>query len=147
LRGRVSMPARKWHKIEQMDDVVLLKSDGLPTYHLANVVDDHLMKITHVIRGNEWFISTWKHISLYEAFGWTPPKFAHIGLLLDAQGKKLSKRDKAFGLGELRDTILPETMVNFLALLGWQHGHAGSEFFTMADLQKRVSCTSIASSN
>jgi glutamyl-tRNA synthetase len=141
------MPARKRHASEQMDDVVLLKSDGLPTYHLANVVDDHHMKITHVIRGNEWFISTWKHISLYEAFGWTPPKFAHVGLLLDAEGKKLSKRDKTFGLGELRDTILPETMVNFLALLGWQHGHAGSEFLTMADLQERVSCVSMVSSS
>jgi glutamyl-tRNA synthetase len=138
LRGQVLMSARKRHKAELMDDVVLLKSDGLPTYHLANVVDDHYMRITHVIRGNEWFVSTWKHISLYEAFGWIPPKFSHVGLLLDEQGKKLSKRDKDFGLEEVRDSVLPETMVNFLALLGWQHGHGGSEFFTIADLEKRA---------
>jgi glutamyl-tRNA synthetase len=144
LRGQVSMSARKRHKDDQMDDAVLLKSDGLPTYHLANVVDDHFMKITHVIRGNEWFTSTWKHICLYEAFGWTPPKFAHVGLLLDSEGKKLSKRDKTFGLEEVRDAILPETMANFLALLGWHHGHDGSEYFTMADLENEVSTIKIA---
>jgi glutamyl-tRNA synthetase len=141
LRGVVSMPARTRHKSEAMDDVVILKSDGLPTYHLANVVDDHLMNITHVIRGNEWFISTWKHTSLYNAFGWTPPKFAHVGLLLDAHGRKLSKRDNSFGLGELRDLFLPETIVNFLVLLGWQHGHAKQDFFSMTELEKRVSIT------
>ena len=75
-----------------IDDQVLLKSDGFPTYHLANVVDDHLMKITHIIRGDEWISSTPKHVFLYEAFGWTPPKFMHLPLLLGKDGRKLSKR-------------------------------------------------------
>lgn len=79
------------------DDIVLMKSDGLPTYHFANVVDDHLMKITHVIRGEEWLPSTPKHIALYRAFGWDPPKFAHIPLLTSLEDKKLSKRQGDIG--------------------------------------------------
>ncbi len=85
IKGRVTFP---WADI---DDQVLLKSDNFPTYHLANVVDDHLMHITHVIRGDEWMSSTPKHVLLYESFDWTPPTFMHMPLLLGRDGKKLSK--------------------------------------------------------
>ncbi|MGZ3732237.1 MAG: glutamate--tRNA ligase, partial [Parachlamydiaceae bacterium] len=86
IKGRITCP---WADV---DDQILLKSDGFPTYHLANIVDDHLMEITHVIRGDEWMTSTPKHIYLYEAFGWTPPVLMHMPLLLGKDGKKLSKR-------------------------------------------------------
>ena len=89
IKGRITCP---WADI---DDQILLKSDGFPTYHLANVVDDHLMQITHVIRGDEWMSSTPKHILLYEVFGWTPPVFMHMPLLLGKDGKKLSKRTQS----------------------------------------------------
>lgn len=121
------------------DDPILLKQSGGATYHLANVVDDHHMAITHVIRGVEWLISTRKHLALYKAFGWTPPEFAHVGLLLDAQGNKLSKRDLTFDLASLkRDGVLPEALNNFLVLLGWSHKE-GKEFMDMAKLKNIVS--------
>ncbi|KAJ4376306.1 Glutamate--tRNA ligase mitochondrial [Neocucurbitaria cava] len=104
------------------EDPILLKSDGLPTYHLANVVDDHLMKITHVIRGSEWMPSTPKHIAMYSAFGWTPPSFAHVGLLVDEKGNKLSKRNFDTDITAFKEMeIFPETLTNFAALLGWSH--------------------------
>ncbi|KAF2748833.1 glutamyl-tRNA synthetase-like protein [Sporormia fimetaria CBS 119925] len=106
------------------EDPILLKSDGLPTYHLANVVDDHHMQITHVIRGLEWMPSTPKHIAMYAAFGWTPPAFAHVGLLVDEKGNKLSKRHSNFDIsinGFKEMEIFPETLTNFAALLGWSH--------------------------
>lgn len=104
------------------EDPILLKSDGLPTYHLANVVDDHLMKITHVIRGSEWMPSTPKHIAMYAAFGWEPPKFAHVGLLVDENGNKLSKRNFDTDITAFKEMeIFPETLTNFAALLGWSH--------------------------
>lgn len=104
------------------EDPILLKSDGLPTYHLANVVDDHLMKITHVIRGSEWMPSTPKHIAMYQAFGWMPPEFAHVGLLVDDKGNKLSKRNFDTDITAFKDMdIFPETLTNFAALLGWSH--------------------------
>ena len=97
-----------------------LKSDGFPTYHLANVVDDRLMKITHVIRGDEWISSTPKHILLYESFGWTPPVFMHMPLLLGKDGKKLSKRRNPTSIFYYRDSgYLPEAFVNFLTLMGY----------------------------
>ncbi|KAK5136966.1 hypothetical protein LTR08_001473 [Meristemomyces frigidus] len=106
-------------------DTILIKSDGTPTYHFANVVDDHLMKITHVIRGTEWMASTPLHYDLYHAFGWTPPVFAHVGLLVDETKAKLSKRnlDIALDVDSMRNElgVLPETLVNFLALLGWSN--------------------------
>jgi glutamyl-tRNA synthetase len=106
-------------------DTILLKSDGTPTYHFANVVDDHLMKITHVIRGTEWMASTPLHYDLYTAFGWQPPIFAHVGLLLDKDKAKLSKRnaDLALDVKGLRDDhgVLPETLCNFLTLQGWSN--------------------------
>ena len=107
----------------QLDDLVLLKSDGFPTYHLANVVDDHLMGITHVLRGDEWIASTPKHILIYEACGWQPPLFAHMPVILAADGGKLSKRRGAASvLDYQRNGTLPQALVNFLALLGWAPG-------------------------
>ncbi|MEY4723269.1 MAG: hypothetical protein RLZZ324_782 [Candidatus Parcubacteria bacterium] len=103
-----------------VDDQVLMKTDGYPTYHLANVVDDHDMQITHVIRGEEWLPSTPKHIVLYLALGWTPPTFAHLPLLLNADRSKLSKRQGDVAVEDYKNKgYLPEAMVNFVALLGW----------------------------
>ncbi|KAK3703458.1 Glutamate--tRNA ligase mitochondrial [Vermiconidia calcicola] len=109
------------------DDTILVKSDGTPTYHFANVIDDHLMRITHVIRGAEWMASTPLHYDLYAAFGWEPPLFAHVGLLVDQNQAKLSKRnqslDMALDLTSMRDVqgVLPEVLCNFLCLLGWSN--------------------------
>ena len=114
IKGRMTFP---WADI---DDQVLLKSDGFPTYHLANVVDDHLMHITHVIRGDEWMSSTPKHILLYESFGWTPPVFMHMPLLLGRDGKKLSKRKNPTSIFFYRDSgYLAEAFINFLTLMGF----------------------------
>jgi len=105
---------------KEMDDQVLLKSDGFPTYHLANVVDDHLMEVTHVIRAEEWIPSTPKHLLLYEAFGWEPPVFCHLPLLRNKDKSKISKRKNPVSLEWYRDEgYLPEALRNFLALMGW----------------------------
>ena len=143
----------------QVDDKVLIKSDGMPTYHLANVVDDYLMKITHVIRGEEWLPSAPLHVLLYEAFGWTSvmPRFAHLPLLLRPDGNgKLSKRDadqhgfpifplnwKDPATGDIakgyrESGYLPEAMINFLAFLGWNPG-TEQEMFTLEELIKEFS--------
>ncbi|KAI9051524.1 hypothetical protein LZ554_004570 [Drepanopeziza brunnea f. sp. 'monogermtubi'] len=120
--------------IGSFDDPILLKSDGFPTYHLANVVDDHLMEITHVIRGSEWMSSTPKHLAMYQAFGWEPPAFAHVGLLLDKDRQKLSKRTASTDISAYREMgIFPETLTNFVALLGWSH-NAGKDIMSMKDL-------------
>jgi glutamyl-tRNA synthetase len=133
IRGNVTFSSN------ELDDKVMLKGDGMPTYHLANIVDDHLMEITHVIRGEEWLSSTAHHVLLYDAFGWTSPKFAHLPLILKPSGQgKLSKRDGAkFGFpvfpldwndeeesfpGFREDGMLPIALLNFLALLGWSPG-------------------------
>jgi glutamyl-tRNA synthetase len=106
-----------------LDDLVLLKSDGFPTYHLANVVDDHLMEITHVLRGDEWIPSTPRHVLIYQALGWEPPVFCHLPVILAEGGGKLSKRKGAASVGDYRELgYLPEAMVNFLSLLGWSPG-------------------------
>jgi glutamyl-tRNA synthetase len=103
-----------------LDDFVLLKSDGYPTYHLANIIDDHEMGITHVLRADEWISSTPRHVLLYAAFGWQPPYFAHLPMILGPDRSKLSKRHGATAINEYREQgFLAETMVNFLALLGW----------------------------
>jgi glutamyl-tRNA synthetase len=121
----------------RMDDQVLLKSDGYPTYHLANVVDDHLMKISHVIRAEEWINSTPKHVVLYEAFGWEKPKFAHLPLLRNADKSKISKRKNPVALTYYqRAGVLPEALVNFLANMGWSFGN-DVEFFTVDDMVKK----------
>jgi glutamyl-tRNA synthetase len=103
-----------------IDDFVLLKSDGYPTYHLANVVDDHAMEISHVIRGEEWISSTPRHLLLYQALGLEPPQFAHLPMILGPDRAKLSKRHGAVSIIEYREQgYLPETVFNFLALIGW----------------------------
>jgi glutamyl-tRNA synthetase len=103
-----------------LDDFVLLKSDGYPTYHLANIVDDHLMAISHVLRADEWLSSTPRHVLLYQALGWQPPQFAHLPMILGPDRSKLSKRHGATAISEYREQgYLPEAMFNFLALLGW----------------------------
>ncbi len=133
IRGHVSFESKG------LDDQVLLKSDGMPTYHLANVVDDHLMEISHVIRGEEWLSSTPKHVLLYQAFGWELPKMAHLPLIMSPSGGKLSKR-KAESEGipiNTKDYIEqhyePEALVNFLAYLGWSPGD-DSEIHSLNDL-------------
>jgi glutamyl-tRNA synthetase len=104
----------------ELDDLVLLKSDGYPTYHLANIVDDHTMEISHVMRADEWLSSTPRHVLLYAAFGWTPPLYAHLPMILGPDKSKLSKRHGATALLDYReDGYLPEAIFNFLALLGW----------------------------
>ncbi|MGA9047454.1 MAG: glutamate--tRNA ligase [Dehalococcoidia bacterium] len=103
-----------------LDDFVLLKSDGYPTYHLANIVDDHFMNISHVLRAEEWLSSTPRHVLLYSAFGWKPPQFAHLPMILGPDKSKLSKRHGATAINEYQNEgYLPETMINFLSLLGW----------------------------
>jgi glutamyl-tRNA synthetase len=117
-----------------IDDQVLIKSDGYPTYHLANVVDDHLMKITHVIRGEEWLSSTPKHVLLYDSFGWERPIFAHLPLLLNPDRSKLSKRQGDVAVEDYRDKgFLKDALVNFVALLGWNAGD-DKEFYNMNEL-------------
>ncbi|HKK45679.1 MAG TPA: glutamate--tRNA ligase [Balneolaceae bacterium] len=133
IRGFVSFESKG------LDDQVLLKSDGMPTYHLANVVDDHLMNITHVIRGEEWLSSTPKHILMYEYFGWEPPRMAHLPLIMSPSGGKLSKR-KAETEGipintkdYIEQKFEPEAVVNFLAYLGWSPGD-DTEIHSMDEL-------------
>jgi glutamyl-tRNA synthetase len=103
-----------------LDDLVLLKSDGYPTYHLANIIDDHLMEISHVLRAEEWLSSTPRHVLLYKALGFEPPQFAHLPIILGTDRSKLSKRHGAVSIVEYyQQGYLPDAMVNFLALLGW----------------------------
>lgn len=103
-----------------VDDQVIIKSDGFPTYHLAAMCDDHDMEITHVIRGEEWLSSTPKHLFIYQSFGWTPPTFAHLPLLLNADRTKLSKRQGDVAVEDyLKKGYVPEALINFVALLGW----------------------------
>ncbi|TDZ73465.1 Glutamate--tRNA ligase [Colletotrichum trifolii] len=134
-----------YQKNEDEDDFILIKSDGYPTYHFANVVDDHLMEITHVIRGAEWLISTPKHIALYDAFKWQAPTFAHAGLLCAQNGEKLSKRNHDIDISSYRDKgILPSALNNWLALLGWSMNEAdlaknGEIFYTVCELAEKFS--------
>jgi glutamyl-tRNA synthetase len=119
---------------ERIDDQVLMKTDGFPTYHLANVVDDYLMKITHVIRAEEWISSTPKHVLLYRAFGWEEPVFSHLPLLRNPDRSKISKRKNPVSLTYYRRAgMLPEAIVNFLALMGWSYGD-DKEIFTLAEM-------------
>ena len=114
IRGPVTFENRT------MDDFIILKADGFPTYHLANVVDDHLMQISHVLRAEEWISSTPKHLLIYQALGYEPPVFAHLPMILGPDRSKLSKRHGAVSITQYRDEgYLPQAMVNFLALLGW----------------------------
>lgn len=114
IRGKVEVSTN------EIDDQVLMKSDGFPTYHLANVVDDYLMKITHVIRGEEWLPSTPKHVLLYDAFGWEKPLFAHLPLLLNPDKTKLSKRQGSVAVEDFAsEGYFSDAFINFVALLGW----------------------------
>ena len=118
----------------EIDDQVILKSDGFPTYHLANVVDDHHMGITHVIRGEEWITSTPKHVQLYEAFGWEAPQWVHLGLLRNQDKSKLSKRKNPVSIFYYRDLgYLPSTFLNFLGTLGFSMG-GDVERFTLDEM-------------
>lgn len=122
-----------------IDDQVLIKSDGFPTYHLANVVDDHLMKITHVIRGEEWLSSTPKHILLYDFFGWEKPEFAHLPLLLNPDRSKLSKRQGDVAVEDYQTKgYLKEALINFVALLGWNAGD-DKEIYSVDELVENFS--------
>ena len=124
---------------ETVDDQVLIKSDGFPTYHLANVVDDHLMGVSHVIRGEEWLSSTPKHIFMYQVFGWKPPKWIHLPLLLNPDRSKLSKRQGDVATEDfLNKGFLPEALLNFVALLGW-HPAGDRELFSIEELIKQFS--------
>jgi glutamyl-tRNA synthetase len=124
---------------DEIDDQVLIKSDGFPTYHFANVVDDHLMGITHVMRGEEWLPSTPKHVLLYQFFNWKLPKFIHLPLLLNPDKSKLSKRQGDVSVEDyLNKGYLPETLINFVALLGW-HPKDEKELFSLSDLENEFS--------
>ena len=141
IRGNVAIDCKL------LDDKILYKSDGMPTYHFANVLDDHLMDISHVIRGEEWLPSLALHLKLYDAFGWTPPEFAHLPLILKPNGKgKLSKRDgdrlgfpvfpiqwKGEIMGYKEEGYLAVAVLNFLALLGWNDG-SENEIFSLEEL-------------
>ena len=153
IRGEVTVDA------SLLDDKIIVKQDGMPTYHLANVVDDHLMEISHVIRGEEWLPSMALHVLLYEAFGWKAPVFAHVPLILKPTGKgKLSKRDgEKFGFpvfplewnddtkGFKEAGYLPEALVNYLALLGWNPG-GEEELFSLEELVSLFSLEGITKS-
>lgn len=135
VRGKISFECC------DIDDQILIKSDGLPTYHLANVIDDHLMEITHVIRGEEWLSSTPKHILLYRAFEWNAPEFAHLPLLLNKDRSKLSKRQGSVAVEEyIKEDYLPEAVINFIALLGWHPGaDETQEIFSLKELIEKFS--------
>ena len=138
IRGQVSFD----NKI--LDDQIILKSNGWPTYHLASVIDDHEMEISHVIRGEDWLPSTPKHILLYQAFGWEPPIFAHLPLLLNPNHSKLSKRQGDVAVEDfLKNGYLPEALLNFILLLGWNPG-TNQEIF---DLQSMIEAFSLEKIN
>ncbi|KAK0738464.1 hypothetical protein B0T18DRAFT_335247 [Schizothecium vesticola] len=121
------------------EEFVIIKRDGFPTYHFANVVDDRHMKITHVIRGAEWLISTPKHVSMYDAFGWQPPKFAHVGLLVDEQRQKLSKRHAGVDISEYQtNATLPVALLNFSVLLGWSKAQKKGPNSDVMTLQEMI---------
>ena len=135
IRGEITF------ETNDIDDQVLLKSDGFPTYHLGVVIDDHLMKITHIIRAEEWISSTPKHVLLYKAFGWELPIFAHMPILRNPDKSKLSKRkNPVWAAWYLEQGFLPEAVINYLALLGWSHPEEKeifpvTEFIKLFDLK------------
>ena len=149
LRGKVRV------ENSEVDDQILLKADGFPTYHLANVVDDHDMEITHVIRGEEWLISTPKHLILYSHFGWEPPVFAHLPLLRNPDRTKLSKRRNPVSINYYRRAgFLPQALLNYLGLMGWTMPTTpnpedpngpeipGAEMFTLEEMVANFDLTS-----
>jgi glutamyl-tRNA synthetase len=126
----------EWKNDDVSPDPVLLKSDGFPTYHLANVVDDHLMKVTHVLRAQEWIPSTPLHVVMYRAFGWEHPEYCHLPMVMGQDGKKLSKRHGATSVDEFRrQGYLPEALLNYVALLGASY-EEGRDIFSLEDLAR-----------
>ncbi|MCL0099270.1 glutamate--tRNA ligase [Dehalococcoidia bacterium] len=141
IRGEVSF------ENNLIDDFIILKSDGFPTYHLAATVDDHVMEISHVMRGEEWLPSAPGHIQIYKAMGWTPPLFAHLPVILAPDRSKLSKRSGAASALDYQDQgYVPDAMVNFLALLGWSLDDK-TEIISRTDLIKHFSIERIAKSS
>lgn len=135
-----------WDNKDISPDPVLIKSDGLPTYHLANVIDDHLMKISHVLRAQEWVSSTPFHVRLYKSFGWESPIFCHLPMVLGSDGQKLSKRHGATSVKQFReDGYLPEALINYVTLLGWSLDDK-TEFFSKEDLEKVFNITRLKKS-
>lgn len=133
IRGRISMNTK------DLDDQVLMKSDGFPTYHMAVVVDDYLMKITHVVRGEEWLPSAPKHAYLFKVFGWEAPEFVHLPTVLNKEKKKLSKRQGDVAVEDFSAKgYLPEALVNYLALIGWSP-EKNEEFFSLSELVQEFS--------
>ena len=133
VHGQVSFPANV------VEDFIIIKSDGFPTYHFASVVDDHLMEISHVLRGDEWISSTPKHLLLYDAFGWKAPEFVHMPPILGPDHKKLSKRDGAKSIMEYQDEgYLKEALINFMVLLGWSP-KGDQEIFSLDQLSTEFS--------
>ena len=137
LQGRMTF------RSDEVDDTILLKSDGLPTYHLAVVIDDHLMDVTHVLRGVEWIPSIPKHVLIYEAYGWEQPDFIHLPLILDPDGGKLSKRKGSVSAKDfIKQGYPPEAVINFLMLLGWsspikhEFGETEREIFSLDEFVK-----------
>lgn len=129
----------EWKNDDVNPDPVLLKSDGFPTYHLANVVDDHLMQVTHVLRAQEWIPSTPLHVIMYKAFGWQHPEYCHLPMVMGQDGKKLSKRHGATSIDEFRrQGYLPEALINYVALLGASY-EEGKDIYTVAELAERFS--------
>lgn len=141
IRGQISVNTK------DLDDYVLIKADGYPTYHFANVVDDHLMKISQIMRGDEWIASTPKHALLYEAFDWPPPQFAHLPVLLNKKKQKLSKREGDTNVQNFIDKgYLKEALINFIALLGWNSG-TEQEIYTREELIKQFTLDNVHKAN
>lgn len=133
-------------KNETLEDQILIKSDGYPTYNFANVIDDHLMGITHILRGSEYLSSTPKFVHLYNAFGWEIPVFVHLPLVVKPDGTKISKRNgDAMFDDMIEEGYLPEAILNYTVLLGWSPGDE-REFFTMAELEKEFTLSGISKS-
>ncbi|ODV98353.1 hypothetical protein PACTADRAFT_38055 [Pachysolen tannophilus NRRL Y-2460] len=154
LHGKINLQPQINVNDVRYDDPILFKSDGLPTYHFANIVDDHLMEITHVIRGEEWMPSTPKHIALYKSFGWTPPHFVHIPLLTSIEGdKKLSKRAGDIDIMSLRKKgYLIEAIINFSVLFGWapkreEQGKTYKELYKLQELENIFSIDNLTKGN
>lgn len=152
LHGKINLQPQINQIDRRYEDPVLMKSDGLPTYHFANVIDDHLMKITHVIRGEEWVASTPKHIALYDAFGWEKPNFVHIPLLTTVSGKKLSKRSGDIDIMSLKNKgYLGEALINFSVLFGWnpkrELGEKTSEILDLEELTKSWTLSGLTKGN
>ncbi|MBN2651407.1 MAG: glutamate--tRNA ligase [Spirochaetales bacterium] len=124
-------------------DPVIMKSDGMPTYHLANVIDDHFMKITHILRAQEWIPSGPLHVIMYKAFGWEPPIYCHLPMVMGKDGQKLSKRHGSTSLRDfIKDGYLPEAIINYVTMVGWSYDDS-REFFTKEDLEQLFSIEKI----